>query len=270
MRRFAVTSRNALRHPRLRPNRRHPRRQRHRSCHRKSRHKSNHPGKRPENRRDRPQCLDPLRRASDRPLQRMAHARRDGYSHPRHLSRTRSPTHPRNQLPHRRQRHSRTLRPEDIQILLNAGITTVRDVGNEAEYASVDVRNAINRGWFTGPTILTSGKIIAPFGGQGKHIPPEVGPIWRYEYIDADGPEEIRKAVRENIFYGADLIKLVADNTGAYYYSEEEIRAATNEAHNANRAWPSTFSADRPLAMSSWAAPIRSSTAGISTTTCSA
>jgi imidazolonepropionase-like amidohydrolase len=122
------------------------------------------------------------------------------------------------------------------QILLNAGITTVRDVGNEAEYASVDVRNAIKRGWFTGPTILTSGKIIAPFGGQGKNIPPEVGPVWRYEYIDADGPQEIRKAVRENIFYGADLIKLVSDNTGAYYYSEEEIRAATNEAHSANRA----------------------------------
>ena len=111
------------------------------------------------------------------------------------------------------------------QTLLNAGITTVRDVGNEADYASVDLRNAINKGWFTGPTILTSGKIIAPFGGQGHHLPPEVGPIWRYEYIDADGPEEIRKAVRQNIFYGADLIKLVSDNT-AYFYSEDEIRAA--------------------------------------------
>jgi imidazolonepropionase-like amidohydrolase len=122
------------------------------------------------------------------------------------------------------------------EILLNAGITTVRDVGNEADYGSVDVRNAINKGWFSGPTILTSGKIIAPFGGQGKHIPPEAGPVWRFEYIDADGPDEIRKAVRENIFYGADLIKLVADNTGAYYYSEEEIRAATTEAHLANRA----------------------------------
>ena len=74
------------------------------------------------------------------------------------------------------------------QTLLNAGITTVRDVGNEAGYASVDVRNAINKGWFTGPTILTSGKIIAPFGGQSSGTPPEVGPIWRYEYIDADGP----------------------------------------------------------------------------------
>ncbi|MGA8143318.1 MAG: amidohydrolase family protein [Candidatus Acidiferrales bacterium] len=122
------------------------------------------------------------------------------------------------------------------QTLVNAGITTVRDVGNEADYASVDVRNAINKGWFVGPTILTSGKIIAPFGGQGHHIPPEAGPVWLFEYIDADGPQEIRKAVRENIFYGADLIKLVADNTRAYFYSEEEIRAAADETHSANRA----------------------------------
>lgn len=121
------------------------------------------------------------------------------------------------------------------QTLLNAGITTVRDVGNEAGYASVDVRNAINKGWFTGPTILTSGKIIAPFGGQSAGIPPEAGYTWRFEYIDADGPAEIRKAVRENIFYGADLIKLVSDNSD-YFYSEEEIRAAADEAHKAGRA----------------------------------
>jgi len=121
------------------------------------------------------------------------------------------------------------------QTLLNAGITTVRDVGNEADYASVDVRNAINKGWFTGPTILTSGKIIAPFGGQSSGVPPEAGPVWRFEYIDADGPAEIRKAVRENIFYGADLIKLVSDNSD-YFYSEEEIRAAADEAHRAGKA----------------------------------
>ena len=121
------------------------------------------------------------------------------------------------------------------QTLLNAGITTIRDVGNEAGYASVDVRNAINKGWFVGPTILTSGKIIAAFGGQSSGVPPEAGPVWRFEYIDADGPWEIRKAVRENIFYGADLIKLVSDNSD-YFYSEEEIRAAADEAHKAGRA----------------------------------
>jgi len=120
------------------------------------------------------------------------------------------------------------------QILLNAGITTVRDVGNDANFAAVDLRKAIDAGWFVGPTVQTAGKIIAPFGGQSTNIPPEQGPFWRFEYYDADGPEEVRKAVRENIFYGADLIKLVADNS-PYHYSVEEVRAAVEEAHHAGR-----------------------------------
>ncbi len=120
------------------------------------------------------------------------------------------------------------------QTLLNAGITTVRDVGNDANFAAVDLRKAIDAGWFVGPTVQTAGKIIAPYGGQSRGIPQEIGPFWRFEYYDADGPEEIRKAVRENIFYGADLIKLVADNSD-YHYSLEEIRAAVDEAHHADR-----------------------------------
>ncbi|HEV3513265.1 MAG TPA: amidohydrolase family protein [Candidatus Sulfotelmatobacter sp.] len=120
------------------------------------------------------------------------------------------------------------------QTLLNAGITTVRDVGNDANFAAVDLRKAIDAGWFVGPTVQTAGKIIAPFGGQSSGIPPEQGPFWRFEYYDADSPDEIRKAVRENIFYGADLIKLVADNS-PYHYSVEEVRAAVEEAHHAGR-----------------------------------
>lgn len=120
------------------------------------------------------------------------------------------------------------------QMLLNAGITTVRDVGNDANFAAVDLRKAIDAGWFVGPTVQTAGKIIAPFGGQSRGIPPEIGPFWQFEYYDADSPEEIRKYVRENIFYGADLIKLVADNSD-YHYSVEEIRAAVDEAHHAGR-----------------------------------
>lgn len=120
------------------------------------------------------------------------------------------------------------------QTLLNAGITTVRDVGNDANFAAVDLRKAIDAGWFVGPTVQTAGKIIGPYGGQSQGIPPEIGPWWHFEYYDADSPEEVRKAVRENIFYGADLIKLVADNS-PYHYSLEEIRAAVDEAHHAGR-----------------------------------
>jgi imidazolonepropionase-like amidohydrolase len=121
------------------------------------------------------------------------------------------------------------------QELLNAGVTTVRDVGNDANFAAVALRKAIDRGWFVGPTLLTAGKIIAPFGGQTRGIPQEIGPFWQFEYYDADNVYEIRKAVRQNIYYGADLIKLVADNSD-YHYSVEELRAAVDEAHHAGRA----------------------------------
>lgn len=116
--------------------------------------------------------------------------------------------------------------------VLQAGFTTLRDVGNSAEWAMSDVRRAIDLGWFEGPTIIDSGKIIAPFGGQSRDIPPRQGPFWQFEYMDADGPAEIRKAVRTNIYYGAGVIKLVADNN-PYHYSIEEFRAAVDEAHRA-------------------------------------
>ncbi len=118
------------------------------------------------------------------------------------------------------------------QALLSQGFTTLRDVGNSGEYAMSDVRRAIEQGWFIGPTIIDAGKIIAPFGGQSRNMPPHVGPFWGFEYIDADGPAEVRKAVRTNIYYGAGVIKLVADNS-AYHYSLDEFRAAVEEAHHA-------------------------------------
>jgi imidazolonepropionase-like amidohydrolase len=122
----------------------------------------------------------------------------------------------------------------NAQDLLHAGFTSVREVGNDANYATEDIRRAIQAGMFDGPTILTAGKIIAPFGGQSTSIPPEQGPFWRYEYIDADTPEEVRKAVRENVYYGVDVIKLVADNS-PFHYSVEELKAAVDEAHHAGR-----------------------------------
>src|SRR5215469_255188 len=121
------------------------------------------------------------------------------------------------------------------QVLLNAGITTMRDVGNEADYACEELRKAIQAGWVDGPTMQCAGKIIGPFGGQSKGMPEEVGPFWLHEYIDADTADEIRKAIHQNIYYGADVIKLATDNSD-YFYTEEEIRAAADEAHNAGRA----------------------------------
>ncbi len=117
-------------------------------------------------------------------------------------------------------------------ILLSAGFTTIRDVGNSGDYAMQDVRRAIANGIFPGPTVIDAGKIIAPFGGQSHDIPQELGRVWAFDYLDADGAAEIRKAVRTNIYYGAGVIKLALDNS-AYHYSLEEMRAAVEEAHHA-------------------------------------
>ncbi len=118
------------------------------------------------------------------------------------------------------------------EILLNAGFTTVRDVGNNGDYGDVAVMKGLEKKWFHGPTVIPSGKIIGPFGGQFNNIAPEQGRFWDFEYIDADTPDELRKAVHQNIFYGAKVIKLVADNS-AFHYSVDDIKAAVDEAHHA-------------------------------------
>ncbi len=120
----------------------------------------------------------------------------------------------------------------NARIVLEAGFTGVKDIGNAANYADIDLRRAIEKKWFPGPTMLTTGKIIAPFGGQSSGVPPEQGLFWRFEYIDADTPDEVRKGVRQNIYYGANAIKLVTDNS-AFYYTLEEIKAAVEESHRA-------------------------------------
>lgn len=120
----------------------------------------------------------------------------------------------------------------NAKLLLNSGFTTIKDIGNDANYATAAVIQAINKGWFTGPTIIYSGKIIAPYGGQVFNISPENENFWLYEYIDADSPDEIRKAVRKNIYFGATTIKLVAQQF-SYYYDREEIEIAVKEAKKA-------------------------------------
>ena len=125
----------------------------------------------------------------------------------------------------------RTLRGlRNAAALLEAGFTMSRDLGNAAEYADTEVRRAIERGWFPGPTMLNAGKIITPFGGQNPGAAPERGAWWHDEYIDVEGAEQVRAAVRRNIYYGATVIKLAADSN-AYPFSEQEVRAAVDEAH---------------------------------------
>lgn len=111
---------------------------------------------------------------------------------------------------------------------LDNGFTTIKEIGNDGNYATADIIKAIKYGWIKGPTIIYAGKIIAPFGGQSSNINPDNEGLWQFEYIDADTPDEIKKAVRQNIYYGATVIKLVTGDNGTY--NVEDIKAAVDEA----------------------------------------
>jgi len=124
----------------------------------------------------------------------------------------------------------RVLRGVDIsKQLLQGGFTTVKEIGNDGNYATSDLIKAIKKGWVIGPTIDYAGKIIAPYGGQIDDIAFQNGKFWQREYIDADTHDEIRKAIRINAYYGATSIKLVTDSQ-KYGYSKEDIEVAVKEA----------------------------------------
>jgi imidazolonepropionase-like amidohydrolase len=117
----------------------------------------------------------------------------------------------------------------NARAMLEAGFTTVRDVGNAGNYADTDLRRAIDAGIVPGPTIVNAGIIIAPYGGQ-FHLQPEKRNLATPEYLFADTRDEMRKAIRENIHYGATVIKIVVDDQ-AYIYSTDDIRFLIAEAH---------------------------------------
>ncbi len=113
--------------------------------------------------------------------------------------------------------------------MLAAGFTTVRDVGNEGNFACTSLRKAIKAGLVEGPTIINAGRIIAPYGGQFQLQPSKGEVLAVPEYFFADTRDELLKAVRENIHYGATVIKLVVDDQG-YIYSIDDLRFVVAEA----------------------------------------
>lgn len=115
--------------------------------------------------------------------------------------------------------------------MLDAGFTTVRDLGNAGNYADMDVRRAIDDGVITGPTVIPAGRIIAPFGGQFRwKVPKHV--LDDPEYLFADSRDELQKAIRENVYYGAQVIKIVVDGQ-PYAYSTEDIQYIVGQAKEA-------------------------------------
>lgn len=115
--------------------------------------------------------------------------------------------------------------------MLSAGFTIVRDMGNNANYADAALRIAIEQGWIPGPTIINSGLIIGGMGGQFWPTPEMAvdKKIVYPEYLDADTPDEIVKAVRQNALFGARVIKICVD-CKPWGYSTDEIRLFISEA----------------------------------------
>jgi imidazolonepropionase-like amidohydrolase len=114
---------------------------------------------------------------------------------------------------------------------LRAGVTTVRDVGS-TDGLAVEIGRAVELGILSGPRVVAAGQAIAMTGGHGWFLGRE-----------ADGPDALRRAAREEIKAGASCIKLMASG-GVYGHAEEpgspqlnveEMRPAVEEAHKAGR-----------------------------------
>ena len=130
-----------------------------------------------------------------------------------------------------------------LQRQLLAGWTSVRVMGDaDVHYANQEIRKTVDDGVFIAPRLSGAGHYISITGGGGdvNYFSPEQDVI--ADGLVADGPEEIRKAIRREIKYGSDWIKLLV--TGAYQsvgddprnvaFSPEELRAAVEEASRHN------------------------------------
>jgi imidazolonepropionase-like amidohydrolase len=115
--------------------------------------------------------------------------------------------------------------------LLSSGFTVVCDVGNNGLYADTALRQAIEQGWIPGPTVIPSGLIISTTGGQFTPSPEmyKLHNIVYPEYLEANSHDEIVKAVRENLLFGAKVIKICLD-CKPWGYSVDDIKLFISEA----------------------------------------
>jgi len=115
---------------------------------------------------------------------------------------------------------------------LMAGVTTVRDAGGRSDI-DIALRDAMKAGITQGPRILASRLFICMTGGHG----------WNMGGREADGEDDVRRAVREQIKGDADVIKFMAtgglmtpgESPGGSQLSESELRAGVSEAHKAGK-----------------------------------
>jgi imidazolonepropionase-like amidohydrolase len=141
---------------------------------------------------------------------------------------------------------------------LEAGITTVRDVGS-SDYISLGLRNAINAGVIPGPRMLVANYAIGSTGGHADQdpVPPQriavAGPVQGV----CNGPEECRAAVRFQIKFGANVIKFMpsggvlslSDPVDNPQLTQEEMNAIVSESHNWGRKVAAHCHGDRAAKM---------------------
>jgi len=129
----------------------------------------------------------------------------------------------------------------NARVTLEAGFTTVRDVGTYRAFVDVAMRDAIAKGYFAGPRMFVAGAYLTITGGGGAmsgDLASDIGLPWDLRFGVADGVDQVRQRVRDIAQHGVDVIKVLA--TGAFLahgsdphaveYSYEEIRAAVEEA----------------------------------------
>src|SRR5215469_9623160 len=111
---------------------------------------------------------------------------------------------------------------------LESGFTTVRNLGHSGIDGDVALRDAINAGRVPGPRILASGRKLTARGGYFQSLNPAVArPIIQQEFLEVESDDGARDAVRENVFYRIDVIKVVIGDD----LTLAEVTAIVDEAH---------------------------------------
>ena len=113
---------------------------------------------------------------------------------------------------------------------LEAGITTVRDVGNSGINGDVALRRAINKGWVSGPRIVACTRALSGVGGQFGKLQHDAQALVKQEYVEIATVDEARRAVQQAFYDGAECIKVIV-NTDPRVVSLEEMKAIVEEAH---------------------------------------
>jgi imidazolonepropionase-like amidohydrolase len=119
---------------------------------------------------------------------------------------------------------------------LDNGVTTVRDLGDSGPFLDVALRNSINEGTTVGPRMFVSGPIISPEGGQVPGLLKSKRELIANDYTIVRSVDDAINAVREHVTYGADIIKICANNTpNVTSLTIAEMKAIVTMAHRYKR-----------------------------------